>query len=62
MSTIRAYFLAMCVLLLWPSSLLAVGQVGELAADFSLQNTAGETVDVVFGQGEVFLLAFVGYG
>jgi peroxiredoxin len=48
--------------LLIPTLALATGQVGEMAPDFSLPNTAGETVDVVFGQGEVFLMAFVGYG
>ncbi|MFH2054017.1 MAG: hypothetical protein ABIK96_16300 [bacterium] len=53
---------ALGALLLLPAAALAVGQVGEPAADFSLMNTAGETVDVVFGHGEVFLLAFVGYG
>jgi hypothetical protein len=50
-----------CLLLL-ATSALAVGQVGERAPDFSLLNTDGELVEVVFGQGEVFLLAFVGYG
>jgi len=48
-------------MLLTPALALAEGQVGEMAPDFSLPNTAGETVDIVFGQGEVFLLAFVGY-
>lgn len=58
----RHALLILCALFLLPSAALAVGQVGELAPDFSLMNTAGETVDVVFGHGEVFLLAFVGYG
>ncbi len=52
----------LCALLLTPATARATGQVGEIAPDFSLMNTAGETVDVVFGHGEVFLLAFVGYG
>ncbi len=52
---------ALCALLLWPALAQAVGQVGEPAADFTLTNTAGEVVDVTFGQGEVFLMAFVGY-
>ena len=52
----------MALILLVPTLALAVGQVGEMAPDFSLPNTAGETVDVVFGQGEVLLIAFVGYG
>ncbi|MGD9549224.1 MAG: hypothetical protein AB7V45_16990 [Candidatus Krumholzibacteriia bacterium] len=58
----RPHRLALCALLLMPCVALATGQVGEPAPDFSLMNTAGETVDVVFGHGEVFLLAFVGYG
>lgn len=49
------------LLLLLPAAALAAGQVGETAPDFSLTNTIGETVDVVFGQGDVYLLAFVGY-
>jgi len=52
----------LCALVLIPVTVLGVGQVGETAPDFTLQNTAGETVEVVFGQGEVFLMAFVGYG
>lgn len=44
-----------------PGFAQATGQVGELAPNFSLPNTAGETVDIVFGQGEVFLMAFVGF-
>ena len=40
---------------------LADGQVGELAPDFALTNTAGELVEIDFGQGEVFLLNFIGY-
>jgi len=40
---------------------LAVGEVGDPAADFTLQNTNDETVEVVFGQGEVWLLAFIGF-
>lgn len=53
---------ALCAVLLLPGAALAAGQVGERAPDFSLQNTAGQTVDVAFGQGEVFLVSFVGYG
>ncbi len=44
-----------------PGFVGATGQVGEIAPNISLPNTAGETVDIVFGQGEVFLMAFVGY-
>ena len=51
-----------CALLLAPAATLAAGQLGERAPDFSLQDTTGQTVDVAFGQGEVFLVSFVGYG
>jgi hypothetical protein len=51
----------LCGLCLWPALAPAAGQVGELAPDFSLTNTQGETVDIVFGQGEVYLMAFVGF-
>lgn len=56
------FLIVLCALFLLPVAALAVGQVGETAPDFTLQNTAGETVEVVFGQGEVFLMAFVGFG
>ena len=39
----------------------AVGEVGDTAPDFTLQNSAGETVSVVFGGGEVWLVSFIGY-
>lgn len=44
-----------------PALAVADGQVGEHAPDFSLQNTDGQTVDVTFGDGQVTLLAFVGW-
>lgn len=57
-SWIRTFVFAFVCL---PSFAAATGQVGELAADFSLQNTDGQTVDVTFGDGQVTLLAFVGW-
>ena len=48
-------------LLLAPTAALDVGQVGDPAPDFSLPNTLGETVDFVFGQGDVFFIAFMGF-
>ena len=53
--------LLMCGLGLWPALAAATGQVGDTAPDFSLTNTQGEQVDIVFGQGEVYLMAFVGF-
>jgi len=40
---------------------LADGQVGEPAPDFTLTNSRAELVEISFGQGEVFLLNFIGY-
>ena len=37
-----------CALVLIPVAALGAGQVGETAPDFTLQNTAGETVEVTF--------------
>jgi len=44
-----------------PTWAQATGQVGEEAPDFSLVNSQGNTVDVVFGQGDVYLLVFIGF-
>ena len=44
-----------------PSIALATGQVGERAPDFTLVNSADETIEIVFGQGEVYLLNFIGF-
>ena len=44
-----------------PALAMATGQVGEAAPDFTLVNSLGETVEIVFGQGEVYLLNFIGY-
>lgn len=62
MPLVMCRLFVLLTLSLWPLAAGADGQVGEYAPDFSLMNTAGETVEVVFGQGEVFLMAFVGYG
>ena len=44
-----------------PSVALATGQVGEQAPAFTLVDSAGETIEIVFGQGEVYLLNFIGF-
>jgi len=57
----RRFVLSLFLMATVAGNALAVGEVGDAAADFTLQNTAGETVNVVFGQGEVWLLAFIGF-
>ena len=61
MESLARRFVFVLSFLILPTLAAAIGQVGEPAAEFSLTNTVGEIIDVQYGQGEVTLLAFVGW-
>ncbi len=60
--TIRRTAAALLLALSLPAAALAVGQVGEPAADFSLNAAQGGSYTFYDYDGQVRLLYFLGYG